>query len=374
MDSNQDIILQRDEYYRYTTSQQKFLQSNDPYYTLNIASDHEAEAMGSILPCYNTGMLVDNITLTVKAGNGGAGSASLLHTGQTRKGGPDGGNGGMGGNIYFVGSTDITDLRQFRYTKIVKAKHGGDGARQKKNGKKAEDVNVLIPLGTKVTDVKTNASIEITEVGKPILAARGGRGGRGNVNFKSSVNQTPKTAEKGEPGQERELLLELRLIAEIGLIGLPNAGKSSLLTVLTNARPAVAAYPFTTLDPTVGMLGTHPIADIPGLIEGASKGKGLGIDFLRHIEKTKILLHCIDVNHEDPVGAYKIIREEFKQFDQELLTKPEYIVLTKTDLADTELINKVTKLFTKDNKQVCTCSVYDQKSIEGLKETIINLV
>jgi GTP-binding protein len=319
-------------------------------------------------------MLVDNITLTVKAGSGGAGSASLLHNGQTRKGGPDGGNGGAGGNIYFVGSTDITDLREFRYTKIVKAKHGGDGAKQKKNGRKAEDVNVLIPIGTKVTDVATKASIEITEIGKPVLAAQGGRGGRGNVNFKSSVNQTPTHAEKGEAGQERELLLELRLIAQIGLIGLPNAGKSSLLTVLTNAHPAVAAYPFTTLDPTVGMLGTHPIADIPGLIEGASKGKGLGIDFLRHIEKTKILLHCIDVTHENPMSAYKIIREEFKQFDPALLTKPEYIVLTKTDLADAELVNKVTKIFTKDNKQVFTCSVYDEKSIESLKKILVDLL
>jgi GTP-binding protein len=315
-------------------------------------------------------MLVDNITLTVKAGNGGAGSASLLHNGQTRKGGPDGGNGGAGGNIFFAGSTDVNDLRQFRYTKIVKADRGGDGAKQKKNGRKAEDVTVLIPIGTKVTDVATKASIEITEIGKPILAAQGGRGGRGNVNFKSSVNQTPKHAEKGEPGQERELLLELRLIAEVGLIGLPNAGKSSLLTVLTNARPAVAAYPFTTLDPTVGMLGTHPIADIPGLIEGASKGKGLGIDFLRHIEKTKILLHCIDVNHEDPMEAYKTIREEFRQFDPLLLAKPEYIVLTKTDLADADTIKKVTKLFTKENKQVFTCSVYDQKSIESLKQNL----
>jgi GTP-binding protein len=315
-------------------------------------------------------MLVDNITLTVKAGSGGAGSASLLHNGQTRKGGPDGGNGGTGGNIFFVGSTDVNDLREFRYTKIVKADRGGDGAKQKKNGRKAEDVTVLIPVGTKVTDVKTKASIEITEVGKPVLIAQGGRGGRGNVNFKSSVNQTPKHAEKGEPGQERELLLELRLIAEVGLIGLPNAGKSSLLTVLTNAHPAVAAYPFTTLDPTVGMLGTHPIADIPGLIEGASKGKGLGIDFLRHIEKTKMLLHCIDVNHEDPIAAYKTIREEFRQFDPLLLTKPEYIVLTKTDLADADTIKKVTKLFTKENKQVFTCSVYDQKSIESLKQNL----
>jgi GTP-binding protein len=311
-------------------------------------------------------MLVDNITLAVKAGSGGNGAATL----KPFKGGPDGGDGGAGGNIFFIGSTDINDLRQFRYKKQIVAKHGGDGARKQKNGRKAEDVTILIPIGTKVTDVKTNASIEIIEIGKPVLIARGGHGGRGNINFKSSVNQTPKTAEKGEPGQERELLLELRLIAEVGLIGLPNAGKSSLLTVLTNAHPAVAAYPFTTLDPTVGMLGIHPIADIPGLIEGASRGKGLGIDFLRHIEKTKILLHCIDVTHEDPTAAYKIIREEFKQFDPALLTKPEYIVLTKTDLADSATIKKVIQIFTREKKEVFTCSVYDEKSIKMLKQIL----
>jgi len=319
-------------------------------------------------------MLVDNITLIVKAGNGGNGSVSLFHNGQTSKGGPDGGNGGSGGNIYFVGSTNVRDLREFRYTKKIIAKNGRDGMRQKKNGQKAADITTLIPLGTKVTDVVTGTTIEITQTDKPILIAQGGRGGKGNVNFKSSVNQTPKTAEKGEPGQEHELLLELRLIAEIGLIGLPNAGKSSLLTVLTSARPAVAAYPFTTLDPTIGMLETHPIADIPGLIEGASRGKGLGIDFLRHIEKTKILLHCIDVTSENPNQAYKIIREEFKQFDSTLLTKPEYILLTKTDLADATTIEKVTKLFIKEKKQVFTCSIYGEKSIETLKRTLIKLL
>ena len=313
-------------------------------------------------------MLVDNINLKVKAGNGGNGAATLAPF----KGGADGGNGGAGGNIFFVGSTNVNDLREFRYKKHIVAARGGDGARQKKSGRKAEDVNVLIPVGTKVTDVGTNTSIEITAVGKPVLMAKGGRGGRGNVNFKSATNQTPKTAEKGEPGQERELLLELRLIAEIGLIGLPNAGKSSLLTVLTNARPAVASYPFTTLDPTIGMLGTHPIADIPGLIEGASHGKGLGIDFLKHIEKTKILLHCIDVTLENPMKAYTTIREEFKQFNPELLTKPEYIVLTKTDLSDADQIKKVMQLL--HTKHVFTCSVYDQKSIETLKKNILGLV
>jgi len=324
-----------------------------------------------INPCYNTRMLVDNVTITVRAGSGGNGSVSLRHGGRGGKGGPDGGNGGRGGNISFMGSTNITDLREFRYNKIVASGNGGNGLHQKMNGRQAEDVVTLIPLGTKVTDTVTGASIEITEKNVPILMAKGGRGGRGNVNFKNSVNQTPKYAEHGEAGETRELHLELRLIAEIGCIGLPNAGKSSLVTVLTNAHPAVGSYPFTTLDATIGMMGTHPIADIPGLIEGASKGKGLGIDFLHHIEKTKILLHCIDVTSDNPLQSYTVIREEFNQFDPKLLEKPEYILLTKTDLADAATVKKVTSIFTKLKKRVLTCSIYDQKSIDSLKKSLI---
>lgn len=319
-------------------------------------------------------MLVDNITLTIQAGTGGKGSASLHHGGRAGKGGPDGGNGGAGGNIYFTGSTNITDLRQFRFKKIIRADSGGDGQRQKMNGKKAPDVETLIPLGTKITDTVTGNIIEINEKDKPILMAAGGRGGRGNVNFKNSVNQTPKYAERGELGQTKELHLELRLIAEIGCIGLPNAGKSSLVTALTNAHPTVGPYPFTTLDATIGMLGRHPIADIPGLIEGASKGKGLGIDFLHHIEKTKILLHCIDVTSENPVKDYEVIREEFRKFDPALLEKPEYILLTKTDLTDTATVKKVVTLFTKNKKQMFTYSIYDEKSINSLKKSLIQLL
>jgi GTP-binding protein len=319
-------------------------------------------------------MLVDNITLMAIAGRGGKGSSSLRHGGRSNKGGPDGGNGGKGGDIYFIGSSNVTDLREFRYKKILKARHGEDGLHQKMNGKQAEDIVTLIPLGTKVTDVATGNTIEINQIDKRILIAQGGRGGRGNVNFKSSVNQTPRYAEPGGMGEQFELRLELRLIAEIGLIGLPNAGKSSLLTVLTNAHPHVAAYPFTTLDATIGMLGPHPIADIPGLIEGASRGKGLGIDFLQHIEKTKILLHCIDVTGENPMQSYSVIREEFRQFDPALLEKPEYILLTKTDLTDAATIKRVTSIFTNIKKQVFTSSVYNTKSIESLKSLLIRLL
>jgi GTPase len=319
-------------------------------------------------------MLVDNITLTIKAGNGGDGSPHLRRDGQTAKGGPDGGNGGNGGSIYFQGSHNLTDLREFRYHKKIVADSGTNGARQNMYGKNASHITTYVPLGTRITDVTTGTVVEITDDKTPILFAQGGKGGRGNVEFKSATNQTPVNFERGGEGEERQLLLELRLIAEIGLIGLPNAGKSSLLAVLTNATPNIAAYPFTTLEPNIGMLKTHPIADIPGLIEGASKGKGLGIDFLRHIEKTKILIHLIDASNPSPKSSYDTIRNEFRKFDPLLLEKPEYILLSKTDLAPPKTVEKLHKLFAKTGKQVFTCSIYDPAGIDALKKTLLELL
>jgi len=319
-------------------------------------------------------MLIDNIKLTVIAGKGGNGSGHLAHTGQTEKGGPDGGNGGSGGSIYFQGSHNITDLREFQYKKRIVADKGIDGKGKNMYGKNAQNMTIYVPIGTRITDMTSGRVIEITDSDRPVLIARGGKGGRGNVEFKTATNRTPLHYEKGGEGEEKQLLLELRLIAEIGLIGLPNAGKSSLLAALTNATPAIAAYPFTTLEPNIGMLDTHPIADIPGLIEGASKGKGLGVEFLRHIEKTKILVHCIDLTNTSPKTAYNTVRNEFKKFNTTLLTKPEYILLTKTDLVDKEVIQKVKRHFEKDGKQVFTCSAYDQESIETLKEKLEKLL
>ncbi len=315
-------------------------------------------------------MLIDNIKLTIKAGNGGKGSNSLLRNSQGIHGGPDGGNGGDGGSIFIQGSHNFSDLRKFRYTKKIEGEDGENGKRQNMFGHKAPDLVIFLPLGTRITNLINGVVTEITDTTTPILFARGGTGGRGNNEFKSSTNQTPINFEEGGQGEMKELFLELRLIAEIGLIGLPNAGKSSLLRVLTKATPAVGDYPFTTLDPTIGMLGIHPIADIPGLIEGASHGKGLGIDFLRHIEKTQILLHCIDITNPDPLKSYETIREEFRQFDPTLLDKTEYILLTKTDLVDKKTIQKVTKLFTKTKKHVLTCSIYDEKSVGSLKKLL----
>lgn len=319
-------------------------------------------------------MLVDNITLTIKAGDGGNGSPHLRRDAQTSKGGPDGGNGGNGGHIYFQGSHNITDLRQFRYKKEIDADSGTDGRGKNLYGRNAQHITTFLPLGTRVTDLTSEEVYEITDTTTRILMARGGIGGRGNVHFKTPTNQTPRNVEYGTPGEEKKLLLELRLIAQIGLIGLPNSGKSSLLAVLTRATPKIANYPFTTLEPNIGMLGTIAIADIPGLIEGASKGKGLGIDFLRHIEKTKILLHCIDLTNTDPKGSYDTVREEFKKFNPALLAKPEYILLTKSDLVDQPTIRKTAALFEKAGTTVMTCSIYDKQSIDALKQTLENIL
>lgn len=318
-------------------------------------------------------MLVDNITLTIKAGDGGNGSAHFLRNGRTSRGGPDGGNGGNGGDISFQGSHNVTDLREFRFKKKIIAESGTDGRGQKMFGKNAPHLTIQLPLGTRITDLGSGRVYEIIDT-KQVLFVRGGQGGRGNTEFKSATNQTPKNFEKGTPGGQRELLLELRMIAQIGLIGLPNAGKSSILMSLTMATPKIGAYPFTTLEPNIGMLGAHAIADIPGLIEGASKGKGLGIDFLRHIEKTKILVHCIDLTNSAPKKTYDTVRGEFKKFDPLLLTKPEYILLTKTDLVSATTIAKTTTLFTKLGKNVLTCSIYEPSSINALKTTLVDML
>lgn len=315
-------------------------------------------------------MLVDDINLTVKAGDGGNGAATFRRDATTTHGGPDGGDGGNGGNIYVIGSTNINDLREFRYKKKIVAENGVDGSRHNGFGKNALHKTILMPLGTEITDVEAGRHIEIENTETPILLVRGGTGGRGNVAFKSSTNRTPRFAEKGTKGEERMIHLELRFIADIGLIGLPNAGKSSLLRMLTNATPEIGDYPFTTLEPNIGMFGKFPIADIPGLIEGASSGKGLGIKFLKHIEKTKILVHCIDSTVVDPMKAYTTVRKEFEQFNPMLLNKPEIIFLNKTDLIDEKKEKDVASLFIKLKKKVLRGSIYKPETIVELKEVL----
>lgn len=320
---------------------------------------------------YNTHtMLVDNVQLIIKAGNGGNGASTFLRNGMTARGGPDGGNGGNGGNVYFQGSRNINDLKEFRFKKSVKAEDGTAGKNRKLFGKNAPDLIIHVPLGTHITDLETGRVYEIRNDEKPVLFARGGRGGRGNTEFKTATNQAPDYAESGTPGEEKTLQLELKMIADIGLIGLPNAGKSSLLATLTHATPKIGNYPFTTLQPNIGMLDEYTLADIPGLIEGASQGKGLGISFLKHIEKTKILLHCIDATDPDPLKTYEIVRKEFEEYNAKLLEKPEVILLTKTDLAVPKEVAKKEKLFKKKGLEVITCSIYDEESLNTLRTRV----
>lgn len=314
-------------------------------------------------------MLVDSINLQIKAGNGGAGAVSFLRNGQKARGGPNGGNGGNGGSIYLLGTHNLSDLGEFRFKKKIKAEDGISGGRNNLFGKNAKHLTILLPLGTQVTDTETNETIEITDE-TPVLIAHGGKGGRGNNEFKSATNRTPTYAESGEEGEEKILNLELKFIADIGLVGLPNAGKSSLLKALTNAHPKIGNFPFTTTQPNIGMMSSHMIADIPGLIERASEGKGLGIKFLKHIEKTKLLIHCIDSMEPDPKKIYETVRTEFGQYNTLLLEKPEIILITKTDLVSNYAVKEKIKSLKKRGRKILTCSIYDPKSIGKLKEQI----
>lgn len=322
---------------------------------------------------YNTPMLVDNVTVTIRAGRGGNGASSFSRNRFADKAAPNGGNGGTGGSIYFQGSPNVSDLREFRYKKRVIAEDGSKGMRNNHFGKNAADLAVIVPLGTRITDEDSGEVWEIEDA-TPILIAAGGKGGVGNFSFRTPQNKLPEYAETGAEGKARKISLELRLIARVGLIGLPNAGKSSLLATLTNAKPAIAAYPFTTLEPNIGMMDKEPIADIPGLIEGASKGKGLGTTFLKHIEKTSLLVHCIDATTADPLKTYDIVRHEFEQFSPVLAEKSEVILITKTDLVNEDTLKKTLSLFKTKKKSVYACSIYDLPSIEKLKKTLKRLL
>lgn len=314
--------------------------------------------------------LVDDVVLKIKAGDGGNGSVTFKTNLGSPKQHADGGNGGNGGDIYFQGSNNVSDLSEFRFRKSITAQNGENGMRKNLFGKSGVDTTILVPPGTLIIDEQTNEQIEITEIGKPVLLAKGGRGGIGNYNYKPDINRYQPQRVNGGLGEEKSLHLILNLIADVGLIGLPNAGKSSLLSVLTNAVPKIGAYPFTTLEPNLGAYGKIIIADIPGLIEGASRGRGLGITFLKHIEKTKILMHCIDAASDDPVKIYQTVRKEFEEYSEILLKKAEIILLTKTDLVDNKKLNEQLKLLGKLKLQIIPVSIYDEKSISELKNNI----
>lgn len=286
-------------------------------------------------------MFVDTAKVTVTAGKGGDGAVSFRREIYVDKGGPDGGDGGKGGDVIFVATTGENTLLDFRYQPNLKAQDGGAGAKRDRHGKNGDNLYVKVPVGTLV---KRNGKVlaDLAHDGDEAVIAQGGDGGFGNAHFKSSVRQTPKMAELGEPGDTFEAELELKLLADVGLIGFPNAGKSTFLSVVSNARPEIADYAFTTLTPNLGVAkvddGTLLIADIPGLIEGASEGKGLGDDFLRHVERTAVLLHLIDIYSDDVIASYQTIRSELAKYNPILADRPEVVVLTKTEGLDPEII------------------------------------
>lgn len=286
-------------------------------------------------------MFVDTAKVFIQAGKGGNGNVSFRHEIYIDKGGPDGGDGGKGGDVIFEASENVNTLIDFRYKPELKATPGKNGAKQNMRGRSGDDLIVKVPMGTLV---KRDGEViaDLTHNGERIVIAKGGDGGFGNAHFKSSVRQTPRVAEMGEPGDTFEAELELKLLADVGLVGFPNAGKSTFLSVVSNARPEIADYAFTTLTPNLGVADIDStsllIADIPGLIEGASEGKGLGDAFLRHVERTAVLLHLVDIYSDDIATSYTTIRSELEKYSPELATRPEVIALTKAEGLDDEIV------------------------------------
>lgn len=311
-------------------------------------------------------MLIDDVTIKVSAGNGGSGAVAFD---KNKLGvGPTGGNGGRGGNVYFLGVPELDALKQFRFKKELKAEDGKNGRGRFLDGRTGEDVIIKIPVGTVIYNLDADERMEMIKVGEKIMIAEGGKGGKGNFFFRSSRNTTPMQSQNGLAGEGFNLRLELKLIADVGFIGLPNVGKSSLLKELTNADPKVANYPFTTLEPNLGVYYDLILADIPGLIEGASSGKGLGMKFLRHVERTKILFHFISAESSDIKNDYTIIRNELKKYNPALLEKQEYIFLSKTDLvSEEEIKGKIKEL---KNKKIISFSIYDDKSLDKVKAVL----
>jgi GTPase len=288
---------------------------------------------------------VDYIKIFCASGKGGAGSAHFLRTRTNPRGGPDGGDGGRGGDIILKGNRQLWTLLHLRYTKHLKAGHGGNGSKSLRTGASGRDVIIEVPLGTIARDVETGQLMcEITHHDETAILLKGGRGGLGNDHFKSATLQAPKFAQPGEPGLEGWFNLELKILADVGLVGFPNAGKSTLLSVISAAKPTIADYPFTTLIPNLGIVQYHDnrsfvVADIPGIIEGAHEGKGIGLRFLRHIERNAVLLFMVPVDCKDIRTEYNILLNELKEYNPELLDKPRMLAVTKSDLADEEIVS-----------------------------------
>ena len=330
---------------------------------------------------------IDEITIHARAGRGGDGVVRWRHEKGKEFSGASGGNGGAGGSVWAVAVRDIHRLASYRHVKEFTADRGEDGKRDSQHGRDGADISIELPVGSIITNLSTaqrggestksnpfNKKITLAAEGDRVLLLAGGRGGLGNEHFKASTNTTPYEWTPGKEGEEADFLVELELVADAGLIGLPNAGKSSLLNALTNARSKVAHYAFTTLDPALGTMEEFVLADIPGLIEGASSGKGLGFKFLRHVRRTRVLFHCISLEHDDVEAVYKTVRKELNTFDPLLSDKPEVCILTKSDMVTPEKIHETQKRMEQHSPHVFTVSVIDDVAIKRLKDALVKLL
>ena len=321
---------------------------------------------------------LDQVKIYVKAGNGGDGSPSFRREKFIEFGGPDGGDGGKGGSVILRAERNLNTLVDYRFQQHHKAKRGENGSGQNRTGKNGEDLVLKVPLGTQVFEEDNKTLIfDFMNIEEKFIVASGGKGGLGNTRFKSSINRAPRKFTKGFIGEEFVIWLQLKTIADIGIIGLPNAGKSSLLAALTNANPKIANYKFTTLNPNLGVTKYDnkeiTIADIPGLVEGAHKGTGLGIKFLKHIERCKSLLHLIDITNDDLKKSYKQIKNELKRYSTKLSKKKELVILNKVDLMNNKDLKKIIKEFSKNtNSEVLTLTTFEKKSISKIKSKLIN--
>lgn len=330
--------------------------------------------------------MVDYVNIKVKAGEGGDGHVSFLRQKGKPFGIPEGGDGGAGADVFIVPSKDLNTLAPYRFKKDFKANKGENGGRNNKTGAKAEDMFLEVPLGTLIKDSSGNLIFDITKLTDKVLVAKGGHGGRGNIHLRHLIRERQEQGEKGlikvfEPGsagEEAELILELKVLADVGLIGFPNAGKSTLISKLTAAKPKIADYPFTTLEPNLGVLHSKNkeivIADIPGLIEGASSGKGLGDQFLRHIERTKLLLHLVSLESQDAFADYKIINSELANYGEQLKQIKQIVCLTKIDLVNQEKVAEVSQIFKKKKIKVFPISAVAEMGLEDLKKELFKQI
>lgn len=318
---------------------------------------------------------VDDVQIFASSGKGGDGVVRWIHTYGNAKGGPGGGDGGRGGDVFLVGVRDLAALSNYRYEKEFLAEPGQDGGKDLCRGANGKSIYLKVPVGTVVRVLGTEREIEITKEGEEVLLFEGGNGGKGNARFKSATHQNPFEQTDGQPAQSGDLQLTLKIIADAGLIGLPNAGKSSLLNALTRAKSKIGAYAFTTLEPHLGDFYGYILADIPGLIEGASSGKGLGIKFLKHVERTGMLVHLVSATQDDLVATYREVRSEIEQFGHGLADKREIVVLSKTDLVTPEeVVTKKEQLANATGKEVLTVSVEDPIALKAFSDTLTKLL